>query len=59
MSQSQGDSRVLFAMNLALSFAFSWLLFSALSFVDVVPFSWGRIAVATAILVVATHLVTR
>ncbi|UPW01725.1 hypothetical protein M0R88_06385 [Halorussus gelatinilyticus] len=57
MANSTGDPRVLFAMNLVLSAAFSWVLVSALSFVGVTPFSWRRVALTTAGLVVLTYVV--
>ena len=56
---ARGDPRVLLAMNVALSFLFSWLVFAAFAFVDVTPFSWSKVLVATGLLVVLTRVVTR
>ena len=56
---ARGDPRVLLAMNLALSFLFSWLVFSAMAFVGVAAFSWSKVLVATALLMALTHVVTR
>lgn len=59
MPQSKGDPRVLFAMNLVLSAVFASVVVWGLSVPEVLPFTWGRVAVATGVLVVVTHLVTR
>ncbi|NHN60611.1 MULTISPECIES: hypothetical protein [Halorussus] len=57
MANSKGDPRVLFAMNLALSAAFSWVLVSALSLVGVMTFAWTTVALTAAALMVLTHFV--
>lgn len=51
-----GDIRVLLALDLLLSFVFSTVVVSGLAFVDIVPFTWGRVAVATVALAVLTYL---
>lgn len=59
MARSQGDPRVLFAMNLVLSAAFCYTVAWGLDFIDALEFSWLLIAGATAVLMVLTHVVTR
>ena len=59
MANSKGDPRVLFVMNLALSTAFASFVVWGLSFVDLIPFSWQRVAVLAALLMVVTYAVTR
>lgn len=54
---SQGDPRVLFVLNLTLSFVFSTAVFGGLAFVGVVPFEWTRVAIGTAALVLVSYLV--
>lgn len=54
---SEGDPRVLFVMNLVLSFVFSYFVVWGLSFIDVIAFDWGTVALATAALVFLTHIV--
>lgn len=54
---SEGDPRVLFIMNVTLSFLFSAVVISGLDFVDVIDFSWQTVGLATAGLVILTHLV--
>lgn len=54
---SQGDPRVLFVLNLVLSFAFITTVFGGLAFIGVVPFEWTRVAIGTAALVLVTYLV--
>jgi hypothetical protein len=54
---SQGDPRVLFVMNLVLSFVFSSFVVWGLAFLDMIAFDWGTVAFATAILVFITHIV--
>lgn len=56
---SDGDPRVLFVMNLVLSFVFSWGVVSGLEFIGVIEFSWGRVAVATGVLMILTYMVIR
>lgn len=53
---SQGDIRVLLVLDVVLSFVFSLLVFSGLSFVDVVAFSWSGVAAATGALTLITYL---
>mgnify|MGYP006273188459 CR=1 FL=1 len=59
MANSQGDPRVLFVMNLVLSALFASVVVWGLDYVGVLSFSLARIAVATGVLMVITHLVTR
>ena len=54
---SQGDPRVLFVMNLVLSFFFSAFVVWGLAFLDMIQFDWGTVALATAVLVFLTHIV--
>lgn len=54
---SQGDPRVLFALNLVLSAVFSAAVVFGLSFVGLVEFGWTNVALATATLMVLTWLV--
>lgn len=59
MANSKGDPRVLFVMNLVLSTAFAWFVIWGLSFIDALAFSWQRVAVLAALLMVVTYAVTR
>lgn len=59
MANSQGDPRVLLAMNLVLSSAFSALVVWGLSFVGILEFGWQPVAVLAALLVIVTHIVVR
>lgn len=59
MANSQGDPRVLFAMNLLLSSAFATLVIWVLSFVGVLSFDWRSVAVLAGLLMIVTHVVTR
>lgn len=59
MARSQGDPRVLFAMNLVLSATFCYTVVWGLDFIGALEFSWPLIAGATALLMVITHVVTR
>lgn len=54
--QLQGDLRVLFVMNLVLSFIFSYMVVWGLSFVDMLEFSWQTVGFATLGLMIVTHL---
>ena len=56
---AEGDPRVHFLMNLVLSFAFSWVVLTALAFVDVAAFSWTKVAAGTLVLMLLTQFVTR
>lgn len=53
---SQGDPRVLFVLNLVLSGLFSLVVVSGLAFITAAEFTWGRVAVSTAALMVLTWL---
>lgn len=53
--ESEGDPRVLFVLNVVLSFVFSYLIVWGLDFIGATEFSWTNVALATAVLVVATH----
>lgn len=59
MANSQGDPRVLFVMNLALSTAFAALVIWGLSFLDMLSFGWQNVAVLAGLLMVVTYAVTR
>lgn len=52
---SEGDPRVLFVMNLVLSFAFSTFVVWGFSVIDVAPFDWLNVALATLFLMAATY----
>jgi hypothetical protein len=54
--RSQGDPRVLFVMNAALSGLFSVVVVSGLDFLGVVAFSWPRVALATSVLMLLTWI---
>lgn len=54
---TEGDPRVLFVLNLVLSFAFSTTVFGGLAFLDVVPFEWPRVLIGTAALMILSYLV--
>ena len=54
---SSGDPRVLWAMNFVLSFAFSTAVLGGLDFIGLVPFEWGRVAVATVVLMLVSYVV--
>jgi hypothetical protein len=58
MTESQGDPRVLLVMNLVLSSLFAWVVVWGLSFIDVLAFSWLRVAGLAFLLVVVTYAVT-
>lgn len=53
-SRSEGDPRVLFVLNLVLSFLFSYVVVWGLSFLQVTAFSWQNVGVATAALMLLT-----
>lgn len=53
--ESEGDPRVLFVLNVILSFVFSYLVVWGLDFLGAVDFSLLNLALATVLLVVATH----
>ncbi|MFC7082050.1 hypothetical protein [Halorussus caseinilyticus] len=57
MSNSKGDPRVLFLMNLVLSSAFASLVVWGLSYLDLLTFAWPTVAVATGIVMLLTYLV--
>ncbi|RDI73078.1 hypothetical protein [Halopelagius longus] len=56
---SQGDPRVLFAMNLVLSTAFASVVIWGLSYIDVVPFTLVNVASFALVLMAVTYVVTR
>ncbi|MFC6827177.1 hypothetical protein [Halopelagius fulvigenes] len=56
---SQGDPRVLFAMNLVLSTAFASVVVWGLSYIDVVPFTVVNVASFALVLMAVTYVVTR
>ncbi|MFC7139601.1 hypothetical protein ACFQMA_07085 [Halosimplex aquaticum] len=53
---SDGDIRVLLALDLLLSLAFSLGVVYALDFVGIGEFTWANVAVATLFLAVVTYL---
>lgn len=55
-SRSDGDPRVLFVLNLILSFVFSYAVVWGLSFIDLTAFSWQNVGMATVALMVLTWL---
>lgn len=54
---SQGDPRVLFALNILLSGLLSTAVVFGLSFVGLVEFSWTTVLLATTVLMLLTWLV--
>lgn len=54
---SDGDIRVLLALDLLLSFVFVYTLMKGLEFIDVLAFSWNTVAMATAFLGFLTYLI--
>ncbi|ESP89533.1 hypothetical protein [Candidatus Halobonum tyrrellensis] len=58
-ADSDGDPRVLFAMNVVLSSAFAAVVVWGLSFLGIAAFSFVNVATLAALLVAATYLVTR
>lgn len=54
---SEGDPRVLFVLNLTLSFLFSTTVFGGLAFIGLVPYDWTRVAIGTIALVLISYLV--
>lgn len=59
MAQSQGDPRVLFVMNLALSSLFAYAVVWGLAFLEMLAFSWSTVAFTAALTMVLTYLVIR
>ncbi|WP_373188618.1 hypothetical protein [Halolamina sp.] len=55
-SRSDGDSRVLFVLNLLLSFVFSYVVVWGLAFIGVGTFTLQNVALATIALMVLTYL---
>jgi hypothetical protein len=51
-----GDPRVLFLMNLVLSTLFSYAVLMGFDFLDVVQFTWPRLAGVTLVVMLVTHL---
>lgn len=54
--RSEGDPRVLLAMNLVLSFVFATAVLGGLDFIGVVSFEWSNVGLATLALMVLTYL---
>jgi hypothetical protein len=54
---SKGDPRVLFVLNLTLSFLFSTTVFGGLAFIGTIPFEWTRVAIGTIALMLVSYLV--
>ncbi|PSP54690.1 hypothetical protein BRC82_09140 [Halobacteriales archaeon QS_1_67_19] len=59
MTDSAGDPRVLFVMNLVLSATFAWLVVRGLAVLGVLTFAWRTVGLATAVLMLLTYLVVR
>lgn len=59
MAHSQGDPRVQFVMNVALSSLFAYVVVRGLAFLDMLAFSWRTVAFAAALLVALTHVLIR
>jgi hypothetical protein len=57
MVNSQGDSRVLFVLNLVLSAVFGTAVVWGLAFIDLLTFGWQSVAILTALLMVVTYVV--
>ncbi|GAB3676548.1 hypothetical protein [Halopiger thermotolerans] len=57
-SSSQGDPRVLLAMNAVLSTLFGWTIVWGLSFLGFLEFGLINVATAAILLFAATYLVT-
>ncbi|WP_435359835.1 hypothetical protein [Haloarchaeobius sp. DFWS5] len=51
-----GDPRVLFVMNLVLSALFSYAVLFGFDYIDLVAFSWLRLAGLTFVVMVVTYL---
>lgn len=56
---SKGDPRVLLVLNLVLSGVFSLVVVWGLAYATAMTFSWRNVAIATAVLMVLTHIVTQ
>lgn len=56
---SQGDPRVLFAMNLVLSTLFASVILWGLNYLDVVAFTFVNVASFALVLMAVTYVVTR
>ena len=56
---SEGDPRVLWAMNVALSSAFAAAVVWGLSFLDLARFTLTNVATLALVLVALTYLITR
>jgi hypothetical protein len=54
---SDGDIRVLLALDLLLSFVFASLVVWGLDFIGVVPFTAPNVAIETLVIAVLTYLV--
>lgn len=57
MANSQGDPRVLFAMNLLLSAALATGVVWGLSFLGTIAFGWVTVALLTVLLMIVTYVV--
>ncbi|ELY76803.1 hypothetical protein [Natrinema pallidum] len=58
VSSSQGDPRVLVALNAVLSALFAWAVVWGLSFLDVLEFGFVNVATAAILLFAMTYFVT-
>ncbi|PCR91414.1 hypothetical protein [Natrinema ejinorense] len=58
VSSSQGDPRVLLAMNAVLSTLFAWTIVWGLSYLGAIEFGFVNVATAAIVLFAMTYLVT-
>jgi hypothetical protein len=58
LSSSQGDPRVLLAMNAVLSTLFGWTIVWGLSYLDALEFGLVNVATAAIVVFSVTYLVT-
>lgn len=58
LSSSKGDPRVLFVLNAVLSASFAAIVLAGAGALDLVAFSWPRLAALTILLMVVTYAVT-
>jgi hypothetical protein len=54
--ESKGDPRVLFVMNLVLSFVFAYVVVRGAAFVSELTFSWQLVGIVTLLLMLLTRI---
>ncbi|USZ66842.1 hypothetical protein NGM10_08865 [Halorussus salilacus] len=59
MTNSKGDPRVLFVMNLVLSTVFAAAVVWGLAFIGAVEFGWRNVGIVAIALMVVTSLIVR